>query len=156
MRPSSSVYKTSLKITVRYKGLKDEIEQMSTLVSAHRKRSQADESEEEDVVPPTPPKQKAHNNSEAVSVPAAANTLTASLNTSTEALKASAVPSKTSSAPSKTSNPAPVASTSQLSEPSTKEASDEDHSDGDESSYPMAADFFEEKHPKTNRYKWLC
>lgn len=155
MRPSSSVYKTSLKITVRYKGLKDEIEQMSTLVSAHRKRSQADESEEEDVVPPTPPKQKAHNNSEAVSVPAAVNTLTASLNTSTEALKASAVPSKTSSAPSKTSNPAPVASTSQLSEPSTK-ASDEDHSDGDESSYPMAADFFEEKHPKTNRYKWPC
>ena len=35
-------------------------------------------------------------------------------------------------------------------------ASEEDNSDQDESCYVMAADFFKEKEPKTNRHKWLC
>lgn len=34
MKPTSSVYKTSLKIAVKYKGLRDEIEDMSKLASA--------------------------------------------------------------------------------------------------------------------------
>ena len=72
MKTTSSVCKTSSKITVKYKGLRDEIEDMSTLASACQKRSQADESDD-DVIPPTPPKRKAAKNSQSVSVPAAAD-----------------------------------------------------------------------------------
>ena len=70
MKTTSSVCTTSLKIAVKYKGLRDEIEDKSTLASARQKRSQADESDD-DVVPPTPPKRKAAKNSQSVSVPAA-------------------------------------------------------------------------------------
>lgn len=97
MKPTSSVYKTSLKIAVKYKGLREEIEDMSKLASACWKRSQADESDD-DVFPPSPPKRKAAKNSQSVSVPAAANNLPAPSVTST------AVPSKTTSEPSKSSN----------------------------------------------------
>ena len=158
MKPSSSLYKTSLKIAVKYKGIQEEIEQMSTSLSARRKRSQPDESSDEEVIPPTPLKRKrqADNNREATSDAAEANTLANPSKTSSAASKASAVPLKTSSAASSTCNTPAVPSSSQLSEPCSKEASDEDESDEDESSYGIVEDFFEEKNPKTNRHKWLC
>ena len=158
MKPSSSLYKTTLKIAVKYRGVQEEVEQLSKSLSTRRKRFQPDESSEEEAIPPTPPKRKrqADNNCDATSVAAEANTLDNPSKTSSAASKASAGASTTSSEASNTCNPPAVASTSQLSEPCTREASGEDDSDVDESSYGMAADFFEEKNPKTNRHKWLC
>ena len=53
---------------------------------------------------------------------------------------------------------APGPSTSEVvqSVPSSTAASDKDESDGDDAEYLMAADFFQEKEPKSNRHKWLC
>ena len=184
MKPSSSTYKISLKIALKYKGLKEELQQMSTPSRARSKRPHSGDSDEEDVIAPTPPKRKTDTKSPAASVPArakifttasktspaASKTLTAPSTTSTAPAKTSTAPSttstappktstatsKTSTAPAKNSDAVPCTSTSVQSEPSTKEPSVEESSDEDESEYPMQADYFEEQEPKTNRHKWLC
>ena len=159
MKPSSTTYKISLKIVQRYNGTNEELQQMARPSGARRKGPQSDDSdEEEDVIAPTPPKRKAGTKSPAASVPAQAKTFISPSKTSATPSKTSTAPSNTSSAPSKTStvpsitsDAVPCTSTSVQSEPCDKE-----HSDEDESEYPMAADFFEEKNPKTNHHKWLC
>ena len=136
MKSSSSSYKIALKIAVRYKGLNDELEMMTGKKASPappKKRSYVDDQEDE-VIPPTPGKvpRKSRTSSLAKRVPA----------TPTATAKATSVP---------------VPSTSKAqSPPASKANSDDEQSDEDDGAYPLVADFFKEKHPKTKRHQWLC
>ena len=180
MKPNTSLYKTTLKIAVKYKGLTDEIKDMSLLASARWQRSRADETSQADetlqgcesdadIVAPTPAKTKgAKPRSFSVPVAPSATSTTVPSKPSSQPSKSSsnhvADPSRSTKQAS-SSQPVPGPSRSVLSdpdpsscltsEPSTKETSDNEISDEDESTYSMAADYFKEKDPKTNRHKWL-
>lgn len=150
MKPSSRLYKTTLKIARKYKGLQDEVEDMVLLVRAGRKRAQADTQADEsdsDVVPPTP-KGKAVVGSLSASVSSAGKKQTTPSKTSAPEL--AETPYDAGEGPSTSSDPVAGPSPSKPSEIS------EAHSDQEDSCYMMSADFFQEKNPKTNRHKWLC
>ena len=142
MKPSSSTYKTALMIAVRYKGLKEEIGDMTVPRScpAPPKTPRVDDSEEE-VIPPTP--HKVNKTSGATSSPQVQATETAT------AQDVSTPAPSTSEAVASTSEAVQSATSSQA-------VSDKDESDDDDTEYFMAEDYFKEKDPKTNRHKWMC
>ena len=100
MKPSSTLYKNCLKNAVKYKGLDEELEEMT---KPSGKRARADESnedsDEEDIIPPTPAKRKA-----------ASSVLPAKTKAKAPSASNTAAPSVTSKSSSKTSMAPPVTS----------------------------------------------
>ena len=114
LKPSSSKYKTALKVAVRYKGLHEELEMLKT---STKKRSSSDDDAA------TPPPKKKRQEPEPDEDTAVAG------------------PSR-----AQDDKPESVAS---------PPVDDSDDQSGDDDEYPMSADFFEEKNPRSNRHKWL-
>ena len=139
MKQCSAKYRTALKIARRYKGVKEEMDQM---------------------LPPEPP---------IVEVVAADQ---ASLSPSDGSDNDGCIPLHSTSLPkAKTSKtvavcvsdsenvipPTPLKATGS-GKPARKQRNSEEEEEcdeDDENVYPMAADYFQEKNPKSNRHKWL-
>ena len=117
------------------KGLKKEIGKMSETISspAPSKTPSVDDSEEE-VIQPTPRKVKrtpgamSHQQVQATAT-ATAQDISAPASSRSEAVE---------------------------SAPSSTAVSDKDESSDDDTEYLMAADYFQEKQPKSNCHEWLC
>ena len=133
LNPTSSKYKTALKIAVRYKGVTEELEMMKT--SKEQPTSEDSSTEEQEPMetskkrpasedPPTPPPKK-------------------------QRPKTKPAQETASASPSCTAADQPESKASSHADES------DDDSDEDDDAYPMAADYFQEKNPKTNRHKWL-
>ena len=161
MKPGSSIYKTSLKIAVRFKGLKEELEQDMGKTSPPAPQTPPSFADsDEDAVPPSPRYvtcKVSGKSKVSVPVPSAAKH-GQSEKSSTDDDVVPPTPTKVTkkvSRTSKVSAPAPSAAEHGQSEQSSGEPSEVNPSDDDDSEYPMAEDYFKEKNPKSNRHKWL-
>ena len=139
MKPSSTLYKNCLKNAVKYKGLDEELEEMT---KPSGKRARADESnedsDEEDIIPPTPAKRKAASSvlpaKTKAKAPSASNTAAPSV-TSKSSSKTSMAPPVTSEAP----NPKKSKPLQTTAPPVTSEAPSPKKSNTSQSSKPSDA-----------------
>lgn len=147
MKPSGAHYKLCLKVAKRYKGLVGELETMEqpepVIVELNN--------------PPSP--LPSHSPSPPASPPAKRakkSTKPSPLDSDEEDV----IPPKPDKRPASAARaaPAPPAAPSGSSAtpaPTPSGSEDQEGDDDDEAEYPLVADFFEEKNPKTNRHKWL-
>ncbi len=178
MKRSSAHYKLCLKVAKRYKGLAGELETMEQPEPAiveiknppspssrspspsppasppsKRARKLGSDDEQESIVP-SPPSKRARKPPELESDDDEGENIVPPMPNKRPVSVARARPAPPSAGPP--APPSAAAGKSPLrSPPLPAPPSDQEEDDDDDSEYPLVADFFQEKDPKTNRHKWL-